>query len=161
LPLAKVGVSKGTGITMQNESRIERVYLVCGSTGLTPSTLGLGFVTGRMSCGVNGIGTVTEKLFEGDIYVNEELKRKIMEDIKKTGFITELEIGSLLLRNGWRVGHSSSYNDKDLEKAREIDIIAYKGFYNEEIDFRFGIQLIFEIKKTSRHWVIFYGIKFK
>ncbi|WP_145050776.1 hypothetical protein [Paenibacillus xylanexedens] len=82
-----------------------------------------------------------------------EYVNKILEDIKKTGFLTELNVASYLVKNGWFIQQNKGYLDKDFNKSREIDIVSYKNFYNNDI--RVGIHLIFEVKKSKRPWIIF------
>lgn len=86
---------------------------------------------------------------------NNELKLKILDDIKKTGFITELNVVSWLIGDGWEVKSNFSYIDKDLNKHREIDCIATKMIYDDKNNIIVEMNLIIEIKKSGRAWVIF------
>lgn len=84
-----------------------------------------------------------------------DIKEKILEDIKKTGFIVELNSVSKLLEKDWQTEHSTSYEDKDENKSREIDIIASKVDYIKEFDTRITFSLVIEVKKSERPWIIF------
>lgn len=84
-----------------------------------------------------------------------DIKEKILEDIKKTGFISELNSVSKLLQKEWETEHSTSYEDKDENRSREIDIVASKVDYIREIDTRITFTLVIEVKKSDRPWIIF------
>ncbi len=86
---------------------------------------------------------------------NSELKKKILEDIKKTGFVSELKTISLLIDKGWKTEHSETFEDKDENKSREIDVLASKVEYVKELGFRLTINLVIEVKKSDKHWIIF------
>ncbi|RDY60144.1 hypothetical protein [Flagellimonas nanhaiensis] len=86
----------------------------------------------------------------------ESLKEKIIADIRKTGFIKELEVGSILRKNGWSTNHSDHYEDKDLSKSREIDIIATKVKNDSENHLHLEFSLVIDVKKMNKKpWVIF------
>jgi len=86
----------------------------------------------------------------------EPLKEKIINDIRKTGFISELQVGSILRKNNWSTNHSDHYEDKDLSKSREIDIIATKVKNDFENHLHLEFSLVIDVKKMNkRPWVIF------
>ena len=86
----------------------------------------------------------------------EELKQKILKDIKKSGFLSEMKTNEILINNEWtNTSNAETYFDKDLNKSREIDITAYKVKYVKERDIRLGLHLIIEVKKSEKPWVIF------
>jgi hypothetical protein len=85
---------------------------------------------------------------------SNDLKEKILADIQKTGFVTELHIVRILEDHGWSVTHSSTYVDRDENISREIDIKVYKTEKIED-NLRFTFQLFIESKKSDRPWVIF------
>lgn len=84
-----------------------------------------------------------------------ELKEKIKKDIEKTGFITELKVVSALIKRGWSTQHGTTYEDKDENRNREIDVVASKVTYVRDLDLRITISLVVEIKKSERPWIIF------
>jgi len=98
--------------------------------------------------------TPLKRLVTG-IKIMDDLIKKIKEDIKKTGFVSELNTISKLLKMGWDAEHSLIYEDKDEKKSREIDIIGSNLYKNEKINFDLDIVLIIEVKKTSKPWIIF------
>jgi hypothetical protein len=87
--------------------------------------------------------------------MDEELKKKIFDDIHKTGFVSELLIGSKLIKAGWEVTHNASYFDKDFGKSREIDIVAFTGRSDKGNKLHVGIHIALEVKSSKRPWVVF------
>lgn len=88
--------------------------------------------------------------------MNEDLKSKILNEIKKSGFPTELEVSNLFQKNGWEVNFNSYYLDQDENKGREIDLVAdfcqqKKGEDYTELHFFFIIEVKKELKKP---WII-------
>lgn len=84
------------------------------------------------------------------------LKDKILEDILKTGFVTELQVGSVLRKREWTTSHGDTYEDLDTGKSREIDIIATLVKYDEESDLFLEFSLVIDVKRMKkRPWVIF------
>ena len=82
--------------------------------------------------------------------------RNIEEDIKRSGFPLEIEVSSILKKDGWTVRNQAYYIDEDEGKAREIDIVAYKAFFEKFWDHdRLHISLVIECKKSSKPWVFF------
>lgn len=84
----------------------------------------------------------------------EPLEKKILNNIKKTGFIKELELARILNNKGWDSQLNSSYLDKDTGINREIDIIASK---KGNIDYHYlhlWVDLVIEVKKADKPWVI-------
>lgn len=87
-----------------------------------------------------------------------QLKNKIIEDIKATGFPTELVVANNLLSYAYDIEQNGTYLDYELNKSREIDIVARKLFWykDKNCNFYFAVNLIIEVKKsTKRPWVIF------
>lgn len=84
------------------------------------------------------------------------LEEKILNDLDKTGFITELEIGEELHKKGWQPSHGQSYEDLDSNISREIDIHAHRHRYSKKANLYLTLYLIIEVKKDSkRPWVVF------
>lgn len=96
---------------------------------------------------------------------NSSLKKKIIDDLKKTGFPTEVKISILLDKAGWTT-QDTLFEDPDEGKSREIDINAVNVDYSHadvvKIKVKEGDEnklishLIIEIKKSdNQHWVFF------
>ena len=87
--------------------------------------------------------------------MDEELKNKIIADITKTGFPSELKVASSLRSAHWTCEQNLTYNDFEAGRSREIDLKARKYFNRKGEKFSCAINLIIEVKKSSRPWVIF------
>lgn len=89
--------------------------------------------------------------------MNPELKKKLIEDLKKTGFGSELRAISTLKKLRWDVEASAGYFDKDENKTREIDAIAQRNesHYRNGKSFWVLCHLVIEIKKSDKPWIVF------
>lgn len=86
----------------------------------------------------------------------QELKTKILNDIKKSGFLAEMKTNEILIKNGWKNTHNAeTFLDKDMDKSREIDITTFKIKNDAEKNISLGIHLIIEVKKSDKPWIIF------
>jgi len=88
---------------------------------------------------------------------NEELTKKVVKEITKSGFPLELRVSRLLESNGYLLAHNLYYVDQDEGKGREMDLRALKNF-----EWKKGAQiyrvrhcLIVECKKSEKPWVVF------
>ncbi len=93
--------------------------------------------------------------------MEDELLNRIRKDLEKSGLSSELEACSIFEENGWRVTSGGSYFDKDEQKSREIDIVAYKansitskGNEDEYLAFN-DFNILAEVKKSEKPWVVF------
>ncbi len=87
-----------------------------------------------------------------------DLKSKIIEELDKTGYPTEIVSASLLQRAGWGVLHNPSYLDKMEQTSREFDLRAYKSKSFPSgggTTFSIGEYVIAECKKSEKPWVFF------
>lgn len=86
----------------------------------------------------------------------KELEEKILEDIERTGFLSELNITKLFISRDWIIAPNETYLDKDLNKSREIDLLVGFGKYYSKLNYTMLVSLVIEIKKdTKRPWVVF------
>ncbi len=86
----------------------------------------------------------------------EELKLKILANIQKSGFVSEMKVNSMLIKKGWAFTLSGeTFTDKDLNKSREIDLMSFKQISNEDNSLTISVQLIIEVKKSEKPWIIF------
>lgn len=91
--------------------------------------------------------------------MNKTLLDRIRNDIKKTGFITELETGEILRKKDFSTNHNASYKDKDFNISREIDLTATECYNDKNANLYIEYHLIIEVKKiTKRPWIIFTSI---
>lgn len=81
--------------------------------------------------------------------MKEELLNKSIEAIKKTGFVLEFQVDSILRKNGWNTINNRYYLDDIQNKPREIDILAYKVTTADKV--RYYNILIISCKKSENH----------
>src|SRR5690606_17296106 len=78
-----------------------------------------------------------------------------LEDLKKTGFLNELRIAQKLASRSWKPKLNDSYFDKDSQISREIDLIAIKKASDLPNHLDLWVNLVVEVKKSSKPWIIF------
>jgi hypothetical protein len=88
-----------------------------------------------------------------------ELKRRLLEEIRKTGYPLEMVTAVMLERRGWLVWSSPVYLDEDEGKGREIDVKAVR-YVSGSPSLQLGgpaVQavLMLECKKSENPWVFF------
>lgn len=85
---------------------------------------------------------------------------KIEEEIRSSGLPLEIETTAILKEHGWEVRNQVYYMDKDEGKARSVDIVAHKAFFeNFGAHDRLNISLVIECKKSVKPWVFFTSSK--
>ena len=85
--------------------------------------------------------------------------RKIKEDVEKSGFPLEVEVHEILRKFDWRVLHQQLFLDKDTEKERSIDIVAFYADHSPLGAYTlFHMSLIIECKRSVKHPWIFYTV---
>lgn len=91
--------------------------------------------------------------------MNEEFKKKLIDDIEKSGFPMELEIMEKLYSKGLRAHPNYRYKD-NLNNLREIDAFA---FFSPPISKKYGdlgLNIVIECKKSpSKPWIFFEQIR--
>ena len=82
-------------------------------------------------------------------------KKKLIQEIEKTGYPTELKVGNILTEDKWGVQYNRYYIDRDKQEGREIDITAFTSI--GELDkCTVGLHLVCEVKKSvNKPWVVF------
>lgn len=85
----------------------------------------------------------------------KSLEQSVLEELLKTGYPTEIFSASVMQERGWGVIHNPSYWDKEESQSREFDVRAYKHWLNVAQDFKVGVYLIAECKKSEKPWVFF------
>lgn len=92
--------------------------------------------------------------------VDQGLLEKIRKDIQKSGFPLEIEVTSILTKDGWGVVVHDYYIDEEESKPREMDVSAYKRFEASK-DKRTSnydvlrVSLVVECKKSDKPWVFY------
>lgn len=97
--------------------------------------------------------------------MSEGLSRKIVNDLKKVGFPTEVAVSSFLDRVGWTVYNGALFEDLDENKPREIDVHAVN--VNNSLADKIKVKiepgnenklishLVIEVKRSDKPWVFF------
>lgn len=90
---------------------------------------------------------------------NESLETKILEELRKTGFPTEIISARVMEMYGWAVLHSLSYLDEAEGRSREFDIRAFQKWPvhhgGDAGHFDVNVYLITECKRSDKPWVFF------
>lgn len=92
---------------------------------------------------------------------SETLEKKILGELKKTGYPTEVISSNIIQQEGWGITHNPSYLDDVEGCSREYDIRAYKAWHYRtlEEDRELGVFLLIECKKSEKPWVFFTTIE--
>jgi len=93
----------------------------------------------------------------------EEMKKRIEEELKKTGLPTEMKVNKILTNNKWEVSPADPYNDPETKKVRSIDFRAEIRKIDKEIDISnptedmvtASCQLYIECKKGNVPWIFY------
>lgn len=82
-------------------------------------------------------------------------KNKLIKEIEKTGYPTELKVGNILTKYLWGVRYNRYYIDRDKQEGREIDITAFTNVGKSD-KCTVGLHLVCEVKKSvNKPWVVF------
>lgn len=84
--------------------------------------------------------------------------KKIIADLDKSGFGTELQARRIFQDLGWSVNAGYGYLDKDENKSREIDILATKvktSRHNGKSFAHSEFHVCAEVKKSEKPWIVF------
>lgn len=87
-----------------------------------------------------------------------DIKEKLIEDILKTGFPSELKAREIIESEDWHIYGSTYFIDQDEEKGREIDIQCHTSIQSDNKDephISVWTMLSIEVKKSTKPWVIF------
>ncbi len=88
--------------------------------------------------------------------MDDQLKKKIAEDIQKAGFAAELAALGQLMARGWFAYAGYRYQDRDEDKERDVDINAF--FEIEQTAAPnpplFQVRLLADVKKSEKPWVV-------
>ena len=91
---------------------------------------------------------------------DQPLENKILEELRKTGYPTEIVTASIMQNRGWGVLHNPSYLDDIELRSREFDVRAYRQWRVEALpeatnSLTIGVYLVCESKKSEKPWVFF------
>lgn len=85
----------------------------------------------------------------------KSIKQRILEDLEKTGFPTELRAGQIFAEAGRELLYNVYYIDEDENKGREIDIIATCLAACDYAQLYLCQYFICSVKKSKKPWIIF------
>jgi hypothetical protein len=90
--------------------------------------------------------------FEGRIVLDEEVRKRIFEDMDKSGYTLEVDVLNWLMQKSWAVHPQYTYIDKITQKLRSVDVVAHPYYKYHSNDPR----LIIECKSTTKkEWIFF------
>jgi hypothetical protein len=90
--------------------------------------------------------------------MNEELHKKLIEDLGKSGFGSEMQAIKIFIDKGWRCSGGYYYFDEDEGKNKETDLVAGKGIHEKldnGMDIDINYHIVAEVKKSEKPWVVF------
>lgn len=90
--------------------------------------------------------------------MDKSLKDKIIEDLKKTGFGSEMKALKIFHSLEWKAEAGRHYFDKDENISREFDISAYScaNLYSKNILCASNFfHICAQVKKSDKPWVVF------
>src|SRR5688572_6277433 len=93
--------------------------------------------------------------------MDDDFLKKLVLDLNNSGFASEMAAIQIFLKNDWNCSGSANYFDKDEQKTREIDLIAYhsqrttKVGKNSDRTIASFFFVVAEVKKTEKPWVVF------
>lgn len=89
--------------------------------------------------------------------MDRELEKKVIEDLEKSGFSSELRAIRTFMSNGWSCTGFASYIDLDRDLVTGVDLIAWKDNFIRLKNLRYGVQFNInaEVKKSEKPWVVF------
>jgi hypothetical protein len=90
--------------------------------------------------------------------MNPDLLAKVLVDLEKSGFGSEMRAARALLAAGWDVDSGVGFFDRDRQVSREFDIDASyeakrKDSQHETVVV--GVRAVIEVKKSTKPWVVF------
>lgn len=90
--------------------------------------------------------------------MDESFAKKVIADLEKSGFGSEMRTIKTFLSNGWRCSGGQYYMDKDMGKTREIDVVAHYWLnkkHSKENYTNSFFYIVGEVKKSDKPWVVF------
>lgn len=90
--------------------------------------------------------------------MNPEFERKVIEDLEKSGFSSELYSIRTFISNKWNCSGFANFFDLDLDLITGVDLRAWKlreVRINEFINYGVHFYIEAEVKKSEKPWVLF------
>jgi hypothetical protein len=89
---------------------------------------------------------------------DDDIVARLKTDVAKTGYASEIMVAAKFAEAGWTPVDHVYYMDRDENKGREIDLVAFRQKHVETARKKiyFGVGLAVEVKRAmSKPWVIF------
>lgn len=86
---------------------------------------------------------------------NPELNKKIVNDLKHSGFPLEIECTSILRKEDWDVTNQVCYIDLETKELRTVDIKARLSRWGEKSRARMEVNLMIECKRSKNPWIFY------
>lgn len=84
----------------------------------------------------------------------EPTKEQILNAIKKSGYLFEQEVATIIESQDFHIQTNTAFKDLDEEKSREIDVIAFKRYYHDEdLKISVGIRILCECKNNINPFI--------
>lgn len=83
--------------------------------------------------------------------MEEDVKKKIESAVLQSGFPLEHYVGNILKKHGWNIISNRYYIDDLKNVEREIDILAYKTYIDEDELIQYYTTLIISCKKSEKN----------
>jgi hypothetical protein len=89
--------------------------------------------------------------------MNPEFEKKVIADLEKSGFSSELRAIRTFLSCGWACTGFANYFDLDQELITGVDLYAWKDKEVRHERLRYGVQFRIdaEVKKSEKPWIVF------
>lgn len=88
-------------------------------------------------------------------YVDETIKRKLLQSPAFLSLSAEQLVKEQLLLRKWRALHSTYYRDLETRKLREVDVIGRQTWEHCEDDIKIALELIIEVKSAREFHLLF------
>lgn len=85
--------------------------------------------------------------------MSNDLSKKIVDDLEKSGFATEMKVVGAFRNHQWGCDSSIIYFDHDDKKSRELDFRGIHVYSQDDLTSEFVI--LGEVKKSQNPWVVF------
>lgn len=90
--------------------------------------------------------------------MNDQLEKRLIEDLEKSGFGSEMKALRAFLSYGWVATGFANYHDLDHEETRELDLQAATVEWENSAsgkELLVGFYIIAEVKKSETPWIVF------
>lgn len=110
-----------------------------------------------LQCLNQRLSNLSGKTVIGSDDMDQEFERKVIEDLEKSGFSSELRAIRTFISSGWNCTEFANFLDVDQEMVTSIDLLAWQDKFVSKDNLRYGVQFNInaEVKKSEKPWVVF------